>query len=86
MMTVKGFLRRLMYENGNPSLTRLMAVWGLLLFTGVTLWVVAVRYDWRDYAAFGGLTVGGGLATIVANKGINSKWNTPPGSPGPRGE
>lgn len=70
----------LMYEDGELSLTRTLAVVGWLAFLAVSAYLVIDHVAWSNYDTFASLTGGGGAATQVANKLINSKYNTEKGS------
>lgn len=82
---MRNIIRRLLWENGNPSLTRFLAVWLVLFWCALTAWLAANQIDWGGYAI--ATTTGlGGVATQVINKFVNSKYNSPAGSPGPKGD
>ena len=66
----------LLYENGQPSLTRLLAVSSFLLFAVASLYLMLTGQTWQHYETFAGLTAGGGLITQATNKLINSKYNS----------
>ena len=72
-------IRDLLYENGQISLTRLLAVSSFLLFALVSIYLMATGQTWQHYETFAGLTAGGGLLTQVANKVVNSKLNSEQG-------
>lgn len=72
-------MKHLLYENGQPSLTRALAVSSFLLFAVVSLYLMATGKAWQHYETFAGLTAGGGLLTQATNKLINSKFNSESG-------
>ena len=71
-------IRMLLYENGEMSLTRTLAVVGWLAFLVVSIYLVLMHTGWQNYETFASLT-GGGAATQIANKFINSKYNSQAG-------
>lgn len=73
-------IRMLLYENGELSLTRVLAVVGWLAFLSVSFYLVYEHQTWANYDTFAFLTGGGGATTQVVNKFINSKYNSTPGS------
>lgn len=73
------YLKMLLYENDELSLTRVLAVMGWLAFLGVSFYLVWQQKGWQNYETFASLTGGGGAATQIANKLINSKYNSEPG-------
>lgn len=74
------YAEMLLCENGALSLTRVLAVAGWLAFLGVSFYLVWRGASWENYETFASLTAGGGAATQIANKFINSKYNSMPGS------
>ena len=76
-------LKMLLYENNELSLTRTLAIVGWLAFLIVSGYLVARGTSWQNYETFASLTGGGGAATQIANKFINSKYNTLAGSYAP---
>lgn len=81
MGSVANFLKQLVYEGGQLSLTRTLAVLSYLLFAGVSIYLIIYGITWSHYDTFASLTGGGGAATQVVNKLINSKYNSPPEQP-----
>ena len=73
---MKRILEMLMYENGGLSLTRTISVLFVLLFIGVTINLVFFDFRWEHYETLATMAAGGGPMTQVANKFINSKYNT----------
>lgn len=76
MERVKTWLRMLFYENGELSYTRLISVIFVLAFLGVSFYLVIMHQYWQNYDTFASLTGGGGGATQLVNKFINSKYNS----------
>lgn len=70
------YLKMLLYENDELSLTRVIAVIGWLAFLAVSGYLVLAHQRWDNYDTFASLTGGGGAATQVVNKLINSKYNS----------
>ena len=73
-------LKMALFENNQLSLTRLLALGGWVLFAVVSVYMVINQIEWNDYSTFGMLSGGGGAATQVANKLMNSKYNSAPGT------
>jgi len=69
-------------ESEYQSLSRYISVILLILFTGVTLYLVYNKYTWGNYDTFAFFTAGGGAGSQLVNKFINSKYNTKPGEIG----
>lgn len=76
MERVKTWLRMLFYENGELSYTRLISVIFVLAFLEVSFYLVLTHQYWQNYDTFASLTGGGGGATQLVNKFINSKYNS----------
>lgn len=74
------YIKMLLYENEQLSLTRTLAIVGWLAFLIVSFYLVWRGTGWQNYETFASLTGGGGAATQVANKFINSKYNSAEGS------
>nr|DAT35698.1 MAG TPA: Protein of unknown function (DUF2644) [Caudoviricetes sp.] len=70
----------MLFENGQLSYTRVISFSLLLLLIGVTLYLVATGHNWQHYETLASLTGGGSAATQIANKFINSKYNSEVGS------
>jgi len=73
---LKRILEMLMYENGELSLTRTISILFVLLFIGVTIYLVFFDFRWDHYETLATMAAGGGPMTQVANKFINSKYNS----------
>lgn len=74
------YLKMLLYENGELSLTRVITVIAWAAFLGVSFYLVWTSQAWANYDTFAFMTGGGGATTQVINKFINSKYNSAPGS------
>ena len=72
--------RMMLFENGQLSYTRVISFSLLLLLIGVTLYLVTTGHNWQHYETLASLTGGGSAATQIANKFINSKYNSEVGS------
>jgi hypothetical protein len=67
----------MLYENGQLSFTRFITLLFILLFVGVTIYLVATGKTWSHYSEFSTMTAGGGAVTQIMNKFVNSKYNSP---------
>lgn len=74
------YLKMLLYENGELSLTRVITVIAWAAFLAVSFYLVWTAQVWANYDTFAFMTGGGGATTQVVNKFINSKYNSAPGS------
>ena len=70
------YIRMLLYENGELSLTRVITVIAWAAFLAVSFYLVYAAQSWGNYDTFAFLTGGGGATTQVVNKFINSKYNS----------
>lgn len=73
------YLKMLLYENNELSLTRCITVIAWAAFLAVSFYLVYTAQSWGNYDTFAFLTGGGGATTQVLNKFINSKYNSVPG-------
>lgn len=73
------YLKMLLYENNELSLTRCITVIAWAAFLAVSFYLVYTAQAWANYDTFAFLTGGGGATTQVVNKLINSKYNSIPG-------
>lgn len=69
-------------EADQQSLSRYIAFVLIVLFIGVSVYLVINKYTWGNYDTFALATVLGGTGTQMTNKFINSKYNTKNGSVG----
>ena len=85
-LKIKNFITHLVYENGVPSLTRVVAVFVILasviLPVTVTLFLLWTKQDFHGYADMlswsrDGILGGGGIQAF--NKFTNSKYNSADG-------
>ena len=74
-------IKKLLYEQGELSLTRSLAVAGFLAFLIGSFVLIVKNQTWGNYETFATMTGGGGMATQIANKFINSKYNSEEGKP-----
>ena len=70
------YLKMLLYENDELSLTRCITVIAWAAFLAVSFYLVYTAQAWGNYDTFAFLTGGGGATTQVVNKLINSKYNS----------
>lgn len=73
------YIKMLLYENNELSLTRCITVIAWAAFLAVSFYLVYTAQSWGNYDTFAFLTGGGGATTQVVNKFINSKYNSVPG-------
>lgn len=78
MIKVK-YIKMLLYENNELSLTRCITVIAWVAFLAVSFYLVYTAQSWANYDTFAAFTGGGGATTQVVNKFINSKYNSIPG-------
>lgn len=69
-------------ENNVFSFTRILAAAGFAAFIVVSIYLVYKGQTWGNYETFATMTGGGSAATQIANKLINSKFNTNAGEAG----
>lgn len=79
------YIKMLLYENNELSLTRCITVVAWAAFLAVSFYLVYTAQAWGNYDTFAFLTGGGGATTQVVNKLINSKYNSVPGGYQQRG-
>ena len=72
----------LLKENNMYSFTRISAAAGFAAFIAVSIYLVYKGQTWGNYETFATMTGGGSAATQIANKLINSKFNTTQGEAG----
>ena len=79
MRRIKQWGRMLFYENEELSYTRVISAIFVIAFLAVSAYLVLTHTYWQNYDTFASLTGGGGGATQLVNKFINSKYNSMPG-------
>ena len=79
------YIKMLLYENNELSLTRCITVVAWAAFLAVSFYLVYAAQAWANYDTFAFMTGGGGATTQVVNKLINSKYNSVPGGYQQRG-
>ncbi len=73
---MKNYLKGILYESGESSLTRLIAITSWAAFLGVSFYLSARGIAWQHYESFAMLTAGGGALTQLTNKFLNKKYDT----------
>jgi len=73
------FLKGLLYEGDSPCIPHILALVGYVAFLVGSGWLLYHSAQWIHYETFAGLTAGGGTASVVTNKFINSKYNSAQG-------
>jgi hypothetical protein len=73
------FLVGLLYENDTPSLTRCISIIAFLAFLAGSAYLMLAGKRWDHYETFATLAGGGGAVTQIANKFMNSAYNSPSG-------
>ena len=68
---IKPFIVGLVYENNEPSLTRVIALMAFMAFLIGSAFLMLKNQHWDHYSEFATLTGGGGAVTQIANKFIN---------------
>ena len=79
MKRIREWARMLFYENDELSYTRVISAIFVIAFLAVSAYLVLTHTYWQNYDTFASLTGGGGGATQLVNKFINSKYNSMPG-------
>jgi hypothetical protein len=80
----KHFLFGLLYEQNEPSLTRVIIAFAFLTFiigTGIDVLLQTYGIHWADYPTFATVTGGGSLAGKVGDKIVNTVTAQRYGSP-----
>ena len=75
-------LLEMIKENGGYSLTRVQSAIGFLAFIIGSGYLIYNQMEWGNYDTFAIVTGGSSTATQIANKYINSKYNTKLGESG----
>ena len=78
---MRNFLKMLFYENGEASLTRILAGIAFFAFLLGSGYLIIEGKTWGNYETFATMTGGGGAVTQIMNKFINSRYNSKPGDP-----
>lgn len=80
------FLCSILYENNEPSLTRLIVAVAFVTFiigTVVDIIMALYGFNWQSYPTFATITGGGSISAKfgdrVVTKVVDSVWNSPPG-------
>ena len=81
--SAKRIIRSCFFEDGNLSLTRVLAFTGYIVFIIGSFYLMYENKHWEDYSVFASYTGGGGLALQFGNKFVNSKYNSIIGSTEP---
>lgn len=68
-------------EDGRLSLTRVLPALGYAVFLVVSIFLALTQKNWPNYGSFA-MATGGAVIVQLANKWVNSKYNTPNGSAG----
>ena len=76
MKRIREWARMLFYENDELSYTRVISAIFVIAFLAVSAYLVLTHTYWQNYDTFASLTGGGGGATQLVNKFINSKYNS----------
>lgn len=74
-----GFICALIYENGIPSLTRVLSMVSFCAFLLGSAYLMINGQTWQHYDTFAFITGGGGTTAQVFNKYFNTKFNAKPG-------
>lgn len=67
-VTFKLFIVGLFYENGSPSLTRVLTTLAFFFFLIVSLYLIVKNEHWLDYDTFANITGGGSLGVRLLDK------------------
>lgn len=77
-----GKITEMLKEGGVYSLTRTLSIVSFLVFLVGSCYLLWKGQTWGNYETFATMTGGGGAVTQIANKLINSRFNSPPGEVG----
>lgn len=87
---IRNFLYGLLYEQDEPSLTRVIIASAFLIFiigTIVDILLAVYSIRWQDYGTFASITGGGALAGKVGDKIVNTftaqRYGSPEGQMAP---
>lgn len=81
-MNIINICLSLIKENGEYSLTRLQSAIGYVVFLVGSCYLIYTDHSWGNYDTFAIVTGGASTASQIANKYLNSKYNTPLGESG----
>jgi hypothetical protein len=79
--TLKKFIFGLMYENSEPSLTRVISTIAFLAFLAGSAFLLIKGLHWDHYETFATATAGGGLGGQLVNKFMNLSKGSPVNEP-----
>jgi hypothetical protein len=81
IINVKMFMIGLLYENKEPSLTRVMTVIAFLAFLVGSAFLLVKGQHWDHYDTFAAATAGGGVGGQLVNKFMNLSKGSPENVP-----
>jgi len=70
------FFKNMLYENGVPSLTRVLSLIAFAAFLLCSAYLMVKGQVWPHYDTFAYITGGGGTTAQLFNKFVNSKYNS----------
>lgn len=73
-------LKLISNTDGNVSMTKFLAFFGYFIFAIGSLYLLVNNICWDSYSIFASYTGGGGAVLQFADKFIDSKYNSIPGS------
>ena len=73
-------LKLISNHDGNVSMTKFLAFFGYFIFAIGSLYLLVNNICWDSYSIFASYTGGGGAVLQFADKFIDSKYNSMPGS------
>lgn len=81
MNSIKDFLLKLICSgDGNISMLKFLAFFGYFVFSIGSLYLLVNNINWDSYPIFASYTGGGGAVLQFADKFMDSKYNSMPGS------
>lgn len=78
---LKKIIFGLVYENNEPSLTRVISTIAFLAFLAGSAFLLIKGQHWDHYDSFSAATAGGGVGGQLANKFMNLSKGSPERSP-----